>query len=268
MVKLINDNFLKVMILIMFVLVTSCKEDDKANSEVTSENTEQGCPQRPQKSLKEANINTIEFDENELAKSGIINQNETIGYRLEGKSEQELKYETNDNICVWIFTPENEVLKQTELPMDGTYIMQVTTPAGSRSFDLTVNLESPSSPAKEPKNEAETPKRISPREAVTKYYTQINQRQYDQSWNQLSQNFKQAPNGFSSYVNWWDKVRNVEIGEVQLIDESENRATVNAQLTYAMEDGEQYKDPKDRIILTWDSQQQTWLINDKFDPSR
>lgn len=252
----------------MFVLVTSCTEDEKANSNVTSNQTDQGCPKRPEMPLQEESINTLEFKEDELAKSGIINQNETIGYRLQGKSEQELKYETNDNICVWVFTPENEVLKQTELPIDGTYIMQVTTPVGSRSFDLTINLESPSSPAKEAKNEAKTPKRISPREAVTEHYTQINQRQYEQTWNQLSQNFQQRANGFSNYVNWWDKVRTVKIGEVQLIDESENRATVNAQLTYAMEDGEQYQDPKDRIILTWDSQQQTWLIDDKFDPSR
>jgi hypothetical protein len=264
-------------ILMIFLFLNSCSQnqttsDNLGQSEAIQKSPSTECANKPQVSLKEENIENIDFDNSPVTQSGIIRKNEMIGYRFQGESDQRLNYQTNDNICVWIFTPNNQLLQQSQLPITGTYIMQVSTPIGSRTFDITVNLESAkplASNSKVTEDDETTIERVSPRKAVIQHYQTLNQRNYNETWNKLSPNFKQQKlsNRFSTYKDWWNQVRRIEIGEVEIINQFEETAVVNAQLTYLMRDGEQYKDKKSQIILIWDAQKNAWLIDEKTVPS-
>ena len=259
----------------MCYLLNACNQNQTSSEQVKASNSSQDststeCPEQPKSPLKAENIKTIQFKNKELIKSGIIQNNEMIGYQFQGEANQQLNYQTNDNLCVWIFTPDNQLLQQSKLPLDGTYIMQISTPIGSRSFEMTINLEPQDSLNFKSNIVKKESQKISPTKAVITHYQQLNNRNYKQTWNKLSQNFKhdKISNRFSTYTNWWNKVRTIEIGQVKLINEFEETAVVDAQLTYFMQNGEQYDDPKSQIILMWDSQKNTWLIDDKIAPDQ
>lgn len=272
------QNGLKIgMFLLMYCLLNAChqnetpsKEVEASTSNLSQDSISTECSKQPQVTLKAENIKTIQLENQEVTKSGIIQANKMMGYQFEGKANQELEYETNDNLCVWIFTPENKILQQPKLPLDGSYIMQISTPIGSRSFDLTLNLKQKDQLSLQPKTENPVERKISPAQAVIKHYQQLNNRNYEQTWTKLSPDFKRnkLSNRFSTYTDWWNKVRNIEIGEVELIKEFEETAVVDAQLTYVMQNGQQYKDNKSHIILVLDSQENAWLIEDKLTPSQ
>lgn len=261
-------------VLMIFLILNSCSQNQTnpeklGQSETIQEATSTECSDKPQLSLKKENIESINFDDSSVTQSGIIRQNEMIGYRFRGEADQQLKYQTNDNICVWIFTPDNKLLNQTKLPNSGDYIMQISTPIGSRSFDITLNLEASQTLASNSIQEEVVVEKNSPKRAVIEHYKNLNQRQYEQTWNNLSQKFKQEKlsNRFSTYTDWWNQVRRIETGEVELINEVEETAVVDAQLTYLMQDGDRHKDKKSQIILIWNSEQNTWLIDEKTVPS-
>jgi serine/threonine-protein kinase len=56
------------------------------------------------------------------------------------------------------------------------------------------------------------------------------------------------------------------VGNVRSIAQTEREAIVDVQLQYLMNDGTIVDDPKSRVNLVWDNQQQTWLFEDKFEP--
>ncbi|MFB2918559.1 hypothetical protein [Aerosakkonema funiforme] len=104
----------------------------------------------------------------------------------------------------------------------------------------------------------------SPKEAVPNYYSNINNRQYQAGWNQLSASFqnntKVHPEGYTSYLNWWTTVDRVDIEEVNLIEISAETATVDVRLKYLMKTGKvapQYL----RLFLVWDGATNSWLID-------
>ncbi|MGQ9792670.1 MAG: PKD domain-containing protein, partial [Anaerolineae bacterium] len=110
-----------------------------------------------------------------------------------------------------------------------------------------------------------------PESVVRRYYEAINERRYDLAWSMLSTNFKQrwnccAPDGgfdFAAYVGWWDSVQRVEIGHIELIERSDTRAVVYAELAYLMRDGRQVMDPMPYIQLAFDPALGGWVFWDK-----
>jgi hypothetical protein len=110
-----------------------------------------------------------------------------------------------------------------------------------------------------------------PEQAVRDYYSAINNRQYDVTWARLTTHFKDkfnccTQNGsydFNAYVGWWDDVERVDIGEVRVIQEYSNAATVFAQLSYQMKDGRRTPDEAPYIQLILDPTTRTWLFDDK-----
>jgi serine/threonine-protein kinase len=67
-------------------------------------------------------------------------------------------------------------------------------------------------------------------------------------------------------VDWWESVAEIRVGNVRSIAQTEREAIVDVQLQYLMNDGTIVDDPKSRVNLVWDNQQQTWLFEDKFEP--
>jgi serine/threonine protein kinase len=129
-------------------------------------------------------------------------------------------------------------------------------------------------PPTEPPAASPTPLSLptpSPAQAVRDYYVAINQRQYDVTWATLSNRFKDkfnccAPGGgydFAAYQDWWNSVTNVEIGQITVIQQSGNMATVSAQLGY-LRNGKLIPDDKPTILLVFDEANRVWLFDDKW----
>ncbi|MDH6071696.1 hypothetical protein [Umezakia ovalisporum] len=88
----------------------------------------------------------IVFNNETITESGIISSNQVLAYSFDGTSKQQLSYTTNQNICISIYTPDNQLIESSVspiiLPINGKYIIQVSAPKDSTSFDLTMNLKS------------------------------------------------------------------------------------------------------------------------------
>ncbi|MEB3826048.1 serine/threonine protein kinase, partial [Phormidium sp. CCY1219] len=105
-----------------------------------------------------------------------------------------------------------------------------------------------------------------PKEFIINHYANLNRRQYQKTWRKLSPNFKTMAVSFDNYVQWWDRVSEIRVGEVQIRDRTDTDAVLDVQLQYLMNDGDVADDPKSRIYLIWDSKSQSWLFENKYEP--
>lgn len=104
----------------------------------------------------------------------------------------------------------------------------------------------------------------SPQDAIADYYNLINQNRYAEAWVKLTPRFQRvaAADDYSGYENWWNTVNWVEVGVVEVVEQSDEVAVVKAKLTYQLKDGRAIADPKEEIMLVRQSSNQ-WLIDNK-----
>ncbi len=111
----------------------------------------------------------------------------------------------------------------------------------------------------------------SPQQSVAIYYRDITAGNYDSTWEQLTDDFKQEFNccapeyDYEGYLGWWTTVDRVDFGDVRLVERSGNTALVYAELIYTMEDGGQFEDSDPYIELEYSSEQGRWQFADKRD---
>ncbi|MEA5596671.1 serine/threonine-protein kinase [Rivularia sp. UHCC 0363] len=103
----------------------------------------------------------------------------------------------------------------------------------------------------------------SPSQAVTDYYTTINNRNYSSSWNQLSPRFQRnkSNNSYSEYIDWWNKVQRVAVEQAKTVSTSSNTATVEVQMKYYLKSGRVIADAQ-QFKLVWNATQQNWNFDD------
>ncbi|WP_017719908.1 serine/threonine-protein kinase [Kamptonema formosum] len=108
----------------------------------------------------------------------------------------------------------------------------------------------------------------SPEQAVRDYYAMINSRNYQTGWGKLSGKFqsKYSENSYEAYAGWWEKVQQVDIRQVTLVESGGDSATVDAAIAYLMKDGRVIPDSI-RIQLVWDAQTGSWLFDDRIKKS-
>ena len=99
-----------------------------------------GCAEKPIVSLSGKDVETVALNESTITKSGQVSASKNIGYTFTATTGQKLSYSTDANICIWVFTPDNEILKGGELSKNGKYIIQVAAPQGAKTFDLKMSL--------------------------------------------------------------------------------------------------------------------------------
>ncbi len=99
------------------------------------------CPQEPTVTLAPSNVKSISLSRRAITESGIVSSKKHIGYTFTAESGQRLMYETEDELCLWLYSPENQLITTTELPATGQYTLQVAVAKGSQSFDLTIGLK-------------------------------------------------------------------------------------------------------------------------------
>ena len=99
-----------------------------------------GCAEKPMVSLSEKDVETVALNESTITKSGQVSASKNIGYTFTAATGQKLSYSTDADVCLWVFSPDNEILKGGELSKNGKYIIQVAAPQGAKTFDLKMSL--------------------------------------------------------------------------------------------------------------------------------
>jgi hypothetical protein len=98
------------------------------------------CPEKPIGSLESNKVKAITLNSQDQLESGMVRAGESVGFSFESDGNERFNYTTKSNLCVWIFSPDNQIMRETQLSQKGRYIVQVSTPTGTTSFDLAMRL--------------------------------------------------------------------------------------------------------------------------------
>ncbi|MCE2721537.1 MAG: hypothetical protein ACK5RY_18660 [Dolichospermum sp.] len=249
----------------------ACSQNQLGNQVITSQ-----CPTQPTAVLETNNVKAISLGSQAIKETGMVTNNKSLGYTFTAKSGDKLVYQTNQDICIWVYTPNNQLITNPILPLDGKYTVQVAAMNGSTTFDLALQLQndadkSLSSAEPTPLETSQTNIENSPRkdaaDFIRNHYLSLNNREYSQTWNQLSNQFKNKYSGiYAEYQQWWDSVKKIRIGDVKTVNDNGNNVTLDVELWYYMNTGKIAQDSRSRIYLIWNQNDNRWLINDKSEP--
>lgn len=128
----------KLIIFSILLIITGCQALPKVSEQHLQAST--GCSEKPNPNNTLTKPEEIQLDNQSLIKSGQATANKSVGYTFTAQVGQKLSYRTKDDICIWIYTPDNQLLDSGELPQSGKYILQVSAPRGSTTFDLEMSL--------------------------------------------------------------------------------------------------------------------------------
>lgn len=142
-------------LLLYFTLLMACGCQALSQASQPSIQTSTGCPEKPKAALNDPE--EIQLNNQTVSKSGQASADTSVGYTFEAESGQRLNYRTSDDICIWIYRPDTELLNSGELAQTGKYTLQVSAPKGSTTFKLEMSLDTsqasqpsvPSSPSTE-----------------------------------------------------------------------------------------------------------------------
>jgi len=144
---------LKIIIFLLTSLsIISCDSQSKTQSvNLPTEQTQpmnkpKKCPKQPQIPLRSQDVIPLEFDTQTIARSRTVKNSEMIGYQFTAETGQTLNYGTKNELCIWVYSPNQELVKQGELTESGDYIMQISTVNSSETFKLELTLTAPPKP--------------------------------------------------------------------------------------------------------------------------
>ncbi|MFL0603965.1 ARC6/PARC6 family protein [Cylindrospermopsis raciborskii] len=98
------------------------------------------CPDKPIVSLNAKNVEKLTFNQGRINKSNQVSVEQHVGYTFAAIAGDKLSYSTDSDVCVWVFTPDTELVKGKDLPKSGQYTIQVGAPQGVKNFNLEVGL--------------------------------------------------------------------------------------------------------------------------------
>ena len=108
--------------------------------------------------------------------------------------------------------------------------------------------------------------RIDPEVFIKNHYSELNKRNYNLTWKELSFDFQMISTGFSGYTDWWNSVEKIQLGSTRLVSKNDSQAIVDVQLEYVMKRGGTSDDERGRIYLAWKSEKKNWEIVKKTSP--
>jgi hypothetical protein len=283
-------------------MITACSQN-------SNQTTSSQCPSKAQATLENSNVKPISLSNQTINESGIVNSNKSIGYSFEAKSGQKLSYKTNQDICIWIYTPDNQILNSGLLPMSGKYTIQISALTGNTTFDLAMLLETITEVSNSTSSTESTPllsKQVdinpmksaasfssikstplptplptpsppvtpltfksdnlsitSPRKAIENYYAKINNHQYQDAWDiyppAVKENKQLHPDGYNSFIDWWEKVDFVDINKLYIEEYNADSAIVNMSSKYRMKNGRKISVSL-KFYMEWDNLNQDWKL--------
>ncbi|MDH6106193.1 hypothetical protein NWP22_09995 [Anabaenopsis tanganyikae CS-531] len=120
-----------------------------SSSSIAPVDSSPGCPDKPTLNLDQQTLEDINLYQS-LIKSGRVTATKSLGYRFDAESGQTLNYSTNDDVCIVVYTPDNQIIDTGELTTSGKYILEVSAPQGTRTFNLSMSLTTPQPVSNEP----------------------------------------------------------------------------------------------------------------------
>jgi hypothetical protein len=257
---------------LLLLAMSGCNKPVDESSLVKS-----GCPDRPQSSLEGKNVKQVSITNSSLRESGQVNAGKQTGFSFDAKKGQKFSYSTKDEVCVWTYDPSITLVNSDEIPIDGKYTVQVSALKGSTSFTLELALKdnsiaqspavsTPTNISKQKSTEdisSATTNRSDPEEFIKRHYSNLNGRNYDLTWKELSPDFQQISTGFSGYTDWWNSVERIELTSTKLVRRTDSQAIVDTELRYTMKTGSVSDDERGRIILEWNSGKASWELAKK-----
>jgi hypothetical protein len=115
------------------------------------------CDEKSQGVLTTKNVKPVSFVNETASTSGQLRSGEILGYSFQGEAGKTLSFKTKEDVCISVYSPTNEVIKDFKLPKTGQYTIQVATKQGNQTFNLELSLADPSS---KPKVEIEAAKPV------------------------------------------------------------------------------------------------------------
>ncbi|MBD2456684.1 ARC6/PARC6 family protein [Nostoc sp. FACHB-87] len=112
----------------------------RGSSSLVSPASNSNCPEKPTVALREKDVEQISLNEQVLTKSGQASVTKAIGYKFLANSGDKLNYQTNETLCIWVYSPDNELISGATLPKTGQYIIQVSASQGAKTFNLNMSL--------------------------------------------------------------------------------------------------------------------------------
>jgi serine/threonine-protein kinase len=107
----------------------------------------------------------------------------------------------------------------------------------------------------------------SPEAFVRLYYEEINQRHYEQTWQQLSPAQQQRGGGWPEYLKWWSSVDAVYFETLTVTEHTPTTATITMKLWYVMRNQSITPERKNQIHLIRSRPGEPWLIDRVSAPS-
>ena len=105
----------------------------------------------------------------------------------------------------------------------------------------------------------------SPEQSVRDYYNLINDRQFQNAWQNLTPNFQNGKAaGYGSFTGFWSTVDKVSVNNSQIVAIKENNAIVDIDITY--QKGSQTFPERLRMNLVWNEALGQWQINETSKP--
>jgi hypothetical protein len=123
---------------LIILIICGCNNSQISDKQVKQNPSD--CPKEATTTLENQDVKPIALGEQIISETGIVNPSKFVGYTFQGKVGDRLNYQTNQNICIWVYTPELQVLHDQILPSTGRYTIQVATAKGSTTFDLKMSL--------------------------------------------------------------------------------------------------------------------------------
>ncbi|MBK1987911.1 hypothetical protein A0J48_010225 [Sphaerospermopsis aphanizomenoides BCCUSP55] len=267
--------------IILTILISGCRQNSPTSisqisgAKISGSNTSNSqCPDKPTGSLESKDVKPIQLSSQTLTETGQVRADKNLGYTFTAKQGQKLSSQTNDDICIWVYAPDNQIITNKDLMQTGKYIIQVSAPQGVRNFELKLGLNisqslvaSSSTPSSTSvQTNLSTTTKPNPEIFVREHYILLNNREYSKTWNRLSSRFKSESASYSEYQQWWNSVREIKIGDIKEVSQSGDRAIVDAELWYVKHNGKTYQDSKNRIYLIWSNDNNSWLFDSKASP--
>ena len=125
---------------LMLLLAGGCKENPQTAIALNPQTNE--CPQTPHNALTPNNVKELSLGPQNLKESGTLRVGKSLGYLFKAELGQQLNYRTDEDICIWVYAPNNELVVGTDLPISGNYTIQLSTLKGVTTFTLEMRLES------------------------------------------------------------------------------------------------------------------------------
>ncbi|MFN7525943.1 MAG: IMS domain-containing protein, partial [Dolichospermum sp.] len=181
--------FKKLIVYSTYLSIIGCQAIENPLANVSSNAiSSSGCAEKPTVSLSGKDVETVALNESTITKSGQVSASKNVGYTFTAKTGQKLSYNTDADVCLWVFTPDNAIFKGGELPRNGKYIIQVAAPQGVKTFDLTMGLGVLETAASTPNvSPTDTPERTSERTSDNNNYQSSLENNNIQPENDISQ---------------------------------------------------------------------------------